>query len=122
MTRSSRKPGDHTLDASPGCRPDERPPLDYGRVARATKAAIGGETAIAPVEGAEGSFRVRSFSGDDVYTVRIRPVYDCDCHDATYRGNVCKHICLILLRAKDPEAVRLASWVDFDPESEPNEG
>lgn len=118
MTRSSRRPDDHTLDASPGCRPGERPSLDYSRVAKAAKAAVAGDTAIMAVEGAEGSFRVRSFSDESkVYTVRVRPVYDCDCHDATYRENVCKHICLILLRNRDPEAVRIAKWVDFDPES-----
>lgn len=108
----SSRAGTQHLD--PGI-PRHRVDLDPPRVARAARAIVDGRTALADPD-EDGIYGIRSFSGEEVYTVTVRPVLSCECADAVYRGNVCKHICACLLFEKDQEAVDIAKWVDFLPD------
>lgn len=72
--------------------------VDPGRASRAAEALQAGTVEVEEGKGRD-AFRVRSFSRDRVYRVRLGPSPSCDCPDAAYRGTtLCKHViaCAIL--------------------------
>lgn len=74
--------------------------MDPQRVARAAEAIRDGEAHVEPA--GDGTFRVRSFTGDATYTVQLTPERTCTCPDAAYRGvETCKHIAAALLERED---------------------
>lgn len=70
--------------------------MDPDRVARAARAIRDGD---AHVEGVgKGTYRVRSFTTDETYTVALTPTPTCTCPDARFGGTeVCKHIGAVAL-------------------------
>lgn len=89
---------EHSLDAHPGCTKGSRPDLDPKRVRKAMEMEVARQ---------EGYFIVDSPSGSR-YTVTLSPVYSCECRDAIYREEVCKHLCACLLINRDNEAMQIA--------------
>lgn len=105
---------DGMLGMRPGLTRAEASPLPYRKVARAAHYAADGEPAIAYQGG--GAYGVRSFSDEDtVYYVTLDPALSCDCPDAHYNDNVCKHICLCLIDQDDPEAWAIAQFARILP-------
>lgn len=98
----------------PGFRRAEAPPLPAQKVARAARVAVAGGAEF--IRAGDGVYGVRSFTDEEkVYTVTIRPALTCDCPDAHYNDNICKHICLCLIHDRDPEAWSIAKWARFLP-------
>lgn len=59
---------------------------------RARRAAAALSTGAVDIQREGDSYRVRSFTADRQYTVRLDELR-CDCPDATYRNkNLCKHL------------------------------
>lgn len=69
--------------------------MDPDRVARAAEAISDGRAQVEPT--GDGTFRVRSFTGDAEYTVQVQ-ARECTCPDARFRGErLCKHMAAVAL-------------------------
>lgn len=70
--------------------------LDPTRAAKAARALRNGGVEVRREE--SGTYRVRSFTADRQYTVRLNGELRCDCPDVQYRGTeACKHIISVAL-------------------------
>lgn len=70
--------------------------VDPGRAARAAAALSAG--AVSVERDGPDTYRVRSFTADRQYRVRLNGELRCDCPDVQYRGTeACKHIISVAL-------------------------
>lgn len=69
--------------------------VDADRAARAAEALSEGAVTVQRQE--PGTYRVRSFTADRQYTVRLNGELRCDCPDARYNGVTCKHLIAVAL-------------------------
>lgn len=70
--------------------------VDPGRAARAAEALRDGTVSIEAA--GDGTYRVRSFTADRQYTVRLNGRRTCTCPDVQYNGTaMCKHMAAVAL-------------------------
>ena len=76
-----------------------RPPLELSRVQRSL------DLAAVELQSTPGSFVVTSAVSGTVRYVQLRPDFNCDCPDALYRNQICKHLIAALRADGDEEAI-----------------
>ena len=74
------------------------PDVDPDRAARAAEALRNGDVRIEAGE-EDGTYIVRSFTRARNYRVRLNGELRCDCPDAVYNDETCKHLLAVILAA-----------------------
>ena len=72
--------------------------VDPDRAARAARALRDGAVQIEPADRPD-TYVVRSFTADRQYTVHLNGELLCDCPDAIYNDEICKHLLAVVLAA-----------------------